>query len=629
MQVKSLDTEMNKGLKDIISGFGMKKLPFIILTLFFVAISAKAQNDTVVFSASGGFYEDVFSLELYNYYPQNHIRYTTNGNRPTAESPVYGEPLVLDENLYSKSDIYTIINCPEQDFYLPDSVGHCIVIRAAVFDENDSCISGVRTNSYFIRSLGCDTHGLPAVSLCSDSLALFGYETGIFVPGIYFDSLNPYFTGNYFMKGREWERLSNFEFYELDNSGVNQQIGLRTHGKQSRWRSQKGLQIYAREEYGKKRLKHRFFENLPLDNFKRLCLKPYGAAWNGSGCKDYICSRIAQHLNMEFQASRPVVLFLNGEYWGVYYVAEKTDERFLEDHFGIDPDDVTIINAWHELECGDISNYDALFAWMQQADLTDEEQYAYAMAHIDISNFIDYYVFELFAANIDWPAYNTRMWQQGDSKWRWIFFDGDACLEILSFDVFANATYDGDESYPSSRMATLFFRKLLENEHFKEEFASRFNQLVATTFAYENTWPYYDYIYQTLSNEVPNQIERFNNPENYLMWESYCMPVIDWFLRERPLSIVDELNAFMFVDEPELNDFQCYPNPFSDEIHIVVDAGCFAATEIAAYDMLGRKVFVVPCLLSAGENRMTIHPSLPKGVYLLKIGDYTQRIVSY
>ena len=604
----------------------MKRRLWLIGFVLFTAFFANAQNDTVVFSVSGGFYEDVLQLELYNIKPQNHIRYTTNGNRPTAQSPLYEEALQLDENLYSKSDIYTIINCPKQDFYLPDSVQHCIVIRAAVFDENDSCISGVKTNSYFIRALGCDTHGLPAVSLCADSLDLFDYETGIFVPGIFFDSLNPYFTGNYFMKGREWERLSNFEFYEFDNSGVNQQVGLRTHGNQSRWRSQKGMKIYAREEYGKKRLKHKFFETLPLNNFKHLCLKPYGAAWNGSGCKDYICSRMAQDINLEFQASRPIVLFLNGEYWGIYYIAEKTDERFLEDHFGIDPEEVTIIGNWCELECGDACNYNFFFAWMQQADLSDEEQYTYAEAHIDISNFIDYYVLELFAANLDWPANNTRMWQQDHSKWRWIFFDGDACLEVLTFDVFANATYDGEASYPSSQRATLFFRKLLENEHFKEQFASRFNQLAATTFAYQSTKFYFDYIYETLRDEVPSQIERFNNPANYLTWEYYCMAVIDRFLRERPGGIIDELNAIMSVDESELVGFQCYPNPFSDEIHIIVNAERFATTEIVAYDMMGRKVFVMPCLLTTGENRITIHPSLSKGVYLLKVGDHTQRI---
>ena len=605
----------------------MRKRLYFILFALSIVLGATAQNDTVLFSAPGGFYEEVFSLELFNYYPQNHIRYTINGNRPTARSPLYEAPLMLDDSKYSKSDIYTIVNCPEQDFYLPDSVQHCIVIRAAVFDANDSCISSVMTNSYFIHALGCDTHGLPVVSLCADSLDLFDYETGIIVPGVYYDPLNPYYTGNYFQKGREWERLCNIEFYELDNLGINQEVGLRAHGKQSRWREQKGLKIYAREEYGKKRLKHRFFETLPINSFKHLCLKPYGAAWNGSGCKDYICSRIAQYLNMEWQASRPSALFLNGEYWGVYYVAEKPDEHFLEDRLGVDIDAVTIIDIWNNLECGNSDNFYALRTWMEDADLSDEEQYAYAEAHIDIANFIDYYVLELFAANLDWPAYNVSMWQLGDGKWRWIFYDGDACLEALSFDAFANATYDGDGGYPTSRRSTLFFRRLLENQGFKTRFANRFNQLVSTKLSYDKTKPYFDYIKQTLQGEVPNQIARFNMPANYATWEYYCMTVIDRFLRERPVNVITELSQFLSVEEQAVQQLRCYPNPTSGEIRVRMDAEQFGVTEIAIYDILGRKVFAKSCQLDNVSNEIVLHPDLTAGVYVLKIGDKAIKIV--
>ena len=602
---------------------------FILLCFLLTSMMGFAQNDTVIFSVSGGFYEEVFQLELYHYNPQNHIRYTTNGNRPTAQSPMYEGPLLLDTTKYSKSNIYTIIDCPEAEFYLPDSVQHCIVIRAAVFDENDSCVSGVRTNSYFIRSLGCDTHGLPVVSLCSDSLGLFDFETGIFVPGIHYDPLNPHFSGNYFMKGREWERLSNVEYYELDNTGINQQVGLRTHGKKARWQGQKGLKIYAREEYGKKRFKHKFFETLPINSFKHLCLKPYMSAWNGSGCKDYIVSRMAQQLDVESLASRACVLFLNGEYWGVYYVAEKPDERFLEDHLGVDIEAVNLINIWNDLECGNSDNFYALRTWMEQADLSDEDQYAYAESKIDISNFIDYYILELFSANLDWPAYNVRMWQLGDGKWRWIFYDGDACLEALTFDVFANATYDGNDGYPSSRRATLFFRRLLENEQFKEQFASRFNQLVSTVFSYQNTKPYFDHIKQTLKYEVPNQIERFNFPNSYSTWEYYCMGVIDYFLMERPEDIISALNDFISVEESVVKAFHCFPNPSSGEIHVCFNSNAFGATEISIYDLMGRKVFAVPCLITEGKKEVIINPELSSGIYLLRVGGYSQRIVRF
>lgn len=607
----------------------MKRCLWLIGFVFLIVMSLKAQNDTVVFSAEGGFYDDVFALQLFNNNTQNHIRFTTNGNRPTAQSSLYEEPLLLDCSKYSRSEIYTILNCPEQDFFLPDSIRHCIVIRAAVFDENDSCVSQVVTNSYFISALGCDTHGLPAVSLCADSLDLFDYEIGIFVPGIHFDPLSPYLSGNYFMKGREWERLTNVEFYEIDNRGFKQQLGLRTHGKQSRWRSQKGYSLYAREEYGHKRINYKLFETTSIASFKRLALRPYMSAWNGSGCKDYICNRIVEPLDVESLSSRPCVLFINGEYWGIYYVEEKPDEHYLADHLGVDKDDVTIIKEWVETDCGDPANFDALYAWMEQADLSDDEQYAYAEAHIDISSFIDYFVFEIFVENLDWPAANLRCWQEGNGKWRWIFYDGDACLEEQGFDAFANATYVGDAIWPSSRRATLFFRRLLENVQFETDFANRFNELAITTFAYPNTKPYFDTIKAALQYEVPNQTHRFGSPSSYSSWLYYSMAVINNFLMDRPVSILASLNEFLSIEPLLINDFEIYPNPSYGEIHLRLDAEGLSAHEVGIFDMMGRKVFMMPCLLKEGRNEITFNPNLSPGVYIIKVGNHTQRIVKY
>ena len=106
------------------------------------------------------------------------------------------------------------------------------------------------------------------------------------------------------------------------------------------------------------------------------------------------------------------------------------------------------------------------------------------------------------------------------------------------------------------------------------------------------------------------------------------MAVIDQFLRERPLKIIEELNKFMVgFEESEVADFQCYPNPFSDEIHVCFEASTFGVNEINIYDVLGRKVYGQACLLSHGINEMTLRPHLPAGVYVLKMGSLTQRIV--
>lgn len=604
----------------------MRRILFII-GLILLGLNVSAQDEKVTFSHAGGFYENSFSLVLSNCNPQNHIRFTTNGNCPTAQSQLYSEPLQLDENLYSHSDIYTIPVAPDSLMFYPDSVRHCIVIRAAVFDETGNCISDVATNSYFIRSLGCDTHGLPAISICSDSLGLFDYYDGILVPGVHYNPHQAATTGNYYMTGDEWERQINFEFYELNNSGVNQQAGLRTHGKKTRRHQQKGLKLYAREQYGKKRFKHQFFEDIPNDNFKHLTLKGFDSSWNGLGFNDYVCGRIAQNLNVESLASRATLLFLNGESWGIYFLEERPDERYLEDHFGVDIDNVSIMNDWDgHYDCGSADDFISLFNWLENVSLADPENYAYFVTKVDIDNFIDYQLLEIFISNLDWPANNVRFWQEGDGIMRWIFFDGDGALESLDFDAFANAVYNGSLTYPSSSRSTLFFRKLLENDDFKARFASRFNVLVHSEFNYASTSWYFNYMHQKLEPSVPQQIERFGRPETMNSWLGWCTSHVDNFLRNRPSMMSEELLDFLSV-ETNVIGFCIYPNPSNGEIHIQFDDNSAKASEIEIYDVLGQKVFSKPCVLSGLEKQISINPDLPAGIYFLKINGSSQRII--
>ena len=603
----------------------IKKIVLMVCAL--VAVAVQAQNDTVIFSASGGFYEDVFSLEMYNFYPQNHIRYTTNGNRPTAQSPLYEAPLVLDERLYSQSDIYTIHNCPEEEFYLPDSVQHCIVIRAAVFDENDSCISGVRTNSYFIKALGCDTHGLPVVSLCADSLDLFGFNSGIFVPGAWQSPSMPQWTGNYFCKGREWERLCNVEFYEQDNQGINQQAGLRTHGGASRRYQQKGMKLYAREEYGKKRFNHRFFDDTPLDKFKRMTLKPFRCSnWLQIGLNDALSHRVARYLDMDVLGSRAVVVFLDGEYWGIYYLEEATDSHYIEDHYHVDPDSCNIIKNWLTLDEGDDTEWRELYEWVESADLSRPEDYDYLCSKIDLHNFIDYTVFELYSANVDWPANNVRCWQAGDRKWRWIFFDGDGCF-FRDWDVFANIIDTSDNLGPSNAASSLFYRKLLKNGDFVSILRSRFMELMATQLNYEHTGPLLATLSACINDEVPNQSFRFHFPSDVSVWSDHLVQ-IDSYLQNRNDIFEIQIREFLNTLSNEAgSSYVVYPNPSSGEIHLQMDSDGFSVNEISIYDMLGRKVYAQQCRFAAGENSVTINPQLTTGIYFLKLGGHVEKII--
>ena len=107
------------------------------------------------------------------------------------------------------------------------------------------------------------------------------------------------------------------------------------------------------------------------------------------------------------------------------------------------------------------------------------------------------------------------------------------------------------------------------------------------------------------------------------------MPVIDWFLRERPGRIIEELNTFLSVDDAGTVAFHCYPNPFKDEIRIGIGAGQSCTDEISIYDMMGRKVFSESCHLMEGENSLVLRPNLLTGLYVLRVGGHSQLIVRY
>jgi hypothetical protein len=595
---------------------------FLLLPIFL-----RAQNDEVVFSHKGGVYSTAFKVSLSCQDQRHHIRYTLNGAPPDANARLYTNALNLDRTMVSSSDIYKIQISPAEEAFFPDTVMKAIVIRAAVFDATEKLVSKVVTQSYFIRSLGCEIHNLPVVSICADSLSLFSYDTGIMVPGVCCNPDSSDMTGNYVQHGREWERCVNVEFYTKENDGFNQTAGLRTHGGvRARRAQQKGLKLYAREEYGKKNFKCKIFEEIALNKYKHLVLKPFRNAITPAGIQDWLANHIASQMNMGTLASRPVALFLNGEYWGIYFIEERGDERYLESHYGADPDNVNIIAAWGGLENGSSDSYYALYYWLAAADLSDPEQYQYFSSQIDIPNFIDYMIFELFSGNVDWPINNVRCWQEGNAPWRWFFYDGDCCFYDQKFDVYANITYDGvDIVYPTAGWSTLFFRKLLESETFVKDYLARLREVSQNCLAYRNTKPLLDNILQQVQGEIQHQVERFNNPGSVGEWKTCCHDV-DKYLCDRQDEFEMQTKNFFGLADKDV-DFVCYPNPsINGQVNIKFVTNDLVFDDLVIYDINGRCVFR-DSFLSGGGASVPISHQFSSGVYVLKIGPHSKKIV--
>ena len=600
-----------------------KQLTIILLLLS--PILLWAQNDEVVFSHKGGVYADAFSVALSCQNPTHHIRYTLNGATPDASARLYTNALQLDRSMVSSSDIYKIQVSPEEEAYYPETVMKAIVIRAAVFDASENRVSKVITQSYFIKSLGCEIHDLPVVSICADSLSLFSYDTGIMVQGAHLDPENPQWTGNYYENGREWERCINVEYYAIDNKGFNQQAGLRTHGGNGRRFAQKSFKIYAREEYGKKRFKYKIFDDCDVTSFKHLVLKPFKSAWTQAGLQNYLTCLLARNFNLDQLACRPVVLFLNGEYWGIYFVQEKPDERYLENHYDVDPETPNIISNWFgQVDAGQNTTFLELMDFASVADLSCDEAYRQMSEKIDIDNFIDYQIYEIWTANVDWPANNMRCWQVPGQKWRWFFFDGDACLQSADIDSYLYATDDGDAFWPSNATSTLLFRALLKNDDFRKRFLTRLKAVNQSLLNYDNTKKILRDAVDLVKKEIPNQVKRFNFPVDVGEWEARCLDIDD-FLRLRQKAVEKQTKRYFNLSDDV--DFVCYPNPSSNgwvNIRFVADDNIF--NDVVIYDINGKCVFR-DSLLSVGGEELPVSHQLSSGVYVLKIGPYSKKIV--
>lgn len=565
-----------------------------LLSLFFILLSSfftPAHAQMVHFSRPGGFYADTFSLALQlAYAPKGEtftIRYTLNGNTPTECDTPYTAPIPLSAACLSRSALFRVPNVPEDRWYAPDSVERIIVVRAAAFDAEGYQRSPVTTHAYLIDSLLHRRISLPVVSLCADSLSLFDADTGLMVPGWYFDRRYAYSTGNYFQRGRHWERPAAFAYYTPDGGATEQDCGLRIHGNSQRVLVQKGLSLYARREYGDKRFDYPFFGPEGRESYRRLVLRPWSTSWSGAGIEDWLCQHLADSLRFDNLATRPVVLFLNGEYWGIYFLEEKADEHYIEEHHGVDSREVDLLAYWgDEVENGSAERWDALCQWL----LADGTDLGRLSSEVDTAAVMDYMLMQILILNDDWPVSNVRQWAAEGRPWRWIFFDADGALASFPDNaaILDYMTYraSGPTSHTSPQ-STLLFRRLLANRTFLEASMARLRELVATRFDYRRSGALLQQVVDEVESEVPYQIRRFDKPSSMVRWRM-AVEVIDEFLRTEPEAMVNEYAQYFGLERPK-----------SDLCTV--------------FDRYGR-------LVATGRLH-DLKPRLPKGVYYVRRDD--------
>ncbi|MEA1987357.1 MAG: CotH kinase family protein [Candidatus Marinimicrobia bacterium] len=461
------------------------------------------------FSIDGGFYSVPQILTLSSSIDSTEIYFTLDGSPPTKSDSLYSEVITIPENC---------------------------VIRAKSFKDNYLPSSTI-TNTFFID----EDIILPVVSLVTNPDNFFDDEIGIYVEGT--NGISGYCTTEPRNWNQDWERPISIEFFEKDkNLGFKIDAGVKIGGGCSRLYNQKSLSFYIRRKYGEAKLHYQLFPQKKIHEFNNFMLRSSAQDWYRSMFRSGMIQEVVKRgLEIDYREYRPTIVFLNGEYWGIHNLREKMNEHYLEENFGVDPDKVDMIKGQYLIN-GNKTHYNNLFSFINNNDMSTNSNYNYVKTLIDINQYIDYQIAEIYIANLDWPANNMKMWrpQTSDGKWRWLFFDLD-----LSFGGNSQGNYDSNileqatatdgPNWPNPPWSTLLFRKLLENENFKNEFIQRFAVHINTTFDSTTVVNIIDSLATDIAPEIPRHKIRWENSISYDggLW-SNNIETMRKFARKRP-----------------------------------------------------------------------------------------------
>lgn len=420
----------------------------------------------VQFSVAGGFRTESVELELS--LPEgavaSTIHYSLDGSWPTSSSLLYTGPITLDATT---------------------------VVRARSFSEN--LVPGeIETQTYFINE---PASVLPVVSFVVD-------------PEVFFDSSIGIYRNVH--KGRE--APINLAYYEPGGSLAFQVNAGSRIGGENIWRfAQKPLSVTLRGRYGDDAVAYQLFPELRLASFSKFNFRNGGDNWDDDMLRDALTPDLMSgQMQNEVETYRPVVVYMNGEYWGIHNVRKGLDPIYFAAVHHVEPDNYTHLEYGHitsssvtlGVKEGTVDDYLALENYALSNDLSDPVHWAHMESRMDMESFMDFIIIEDYVNNTSW-RHNREFWRDGreGSKWKWIVPDLDRGLNLsnVTTSLLDNMVND----YP-------LYRELIENQEFLNRMAQRYCAHLGSTFHPQRIADIVDQRNAEVLPEVPRHVAKWS-----------------------------------------------------------------------------------------------------------------------
>ncbi len=429
------------------------------------------------FSVASLFHSSSFKLALSCVTSGAEIRYTTDGSNPTKSSRLYSGPITISSNT---------------------------VVKARAYLEGHAA-SPVTAHTYIFR----DPHSLPVVSISLSSSDFSSMYTAVM-------------SENGGVKHGP-EVACYMEYYIGGKRAISSGAGVRVSGASTSVYPQKSLGLYFRAGYGRSSLDFPLFDGCKVSSFRSLVLRNGGQDAYNARIRDSYLSRICRGMNIDVAAFRPVVVYINGEYRGVYDLKENLNEDYLVSHYGIKRSTVDIIKRNGYCLAGDNSTWYHMLNMCKTMDFSSQANFNKLAELVDTDSIIDYLIARTYF--YDGDMFNQKYWHTRDNKlkWRAVFYDSDYAMSGNS---------------PAGNILPLYFRRegvssahgfitqmdifcaLNQNKAWRDKFITRYIYYVKYVFGKDKALSILDKLAAEYRPEMRSHIARWHMPVSMDKWET-------------------------------------------------------------------------------------------------------------
>ena len=472
-------------------------------------------QDTITDFPESGFFQKTFTIT----FPDNKLLNCEIGGKPATKESHLISAIQVDSSM---------------------------TIRCADFSENAASAEIIRT---YILEKNPD---IAAIFLTTDPNSLFDPDTGIYMEGPNAEAKEPHYGANYWLDKEIPVFVELIEPYN-NNPAFAKHAGLKIFGNWSRMKTKKSVAITFREKYGDKRLYYTLFPDYPnLKMFKGFILRNNGNNFGVDYIRDRLAGSLSEGLDVDFQQGRFALVYYNSKYYGIHDLRERSNEYYFETHYGMNHKGVNVVEASNYAAAGNPDDFNSLLERLKENDLNIDSNYNYISSKIDIDNYINYTLVEMFTNNRDWPGNNQKKWNCPNiqNKWKWFLYDLDITFitgnGVSTKNTFDYVTSENSDYWANAPKHTFLFRSLLNNNNFKETFINRIPVLIQTNFESSQILSKIDKMMDEIKTEIPRDQNRWQLDPTFM---DEKLSSIKKFARNRPKIFINELQDYFKIGE--------------------------------------------------------------------------------